>query len=96
MTAEGRTQDAIQELWRDFQPNMERNQAQSCHHEEMTQKCVTDWAAKLNGLMQQLNDFRPMREVEVAADAERLSGSVDPRLQTQFVRIDNLGYDAVE
>ena len=56
----------------------------------MTQKSVADLAAKLDVLTQQLNDLRPMREAETTAGTERLSGSVDARLQTQAVRMDQL------
>ena len=80
MTAEGRTQGAIQELQCDFQADLERNLAESCCQEEMTQKSVADLAAKLDVLTQQLNEFHPMREVEAIAGAERLFGSMDARL----------------
>ena len=56
----------------------------------MTQKSVADLAVNLDVLTQQLNEFRPMREAEATADAEQLSGSVDARLQTQTVRMDQL------
>ena len=90
VTAEGRTRDAMQELRHNFQANMERNQAESCHREETMQKSVMDLAAKLNILTQQLNDFRLMREAEAIVGAEKLFDSVDARLQTHSVRMDQM------
>ena len=89
-TTEGRTRDVMQELRRNFQATLERNQAELRHHEETTQKSVADLAAKLDGLMQQLNEFRPMREAKATTGAEKLSDSVDARLQTHSVRMDQM------
>ena len=67
---------------------LEQNRAESHRREEEARESVVDIAAKLERLMQQLNEYRLVSETDAIARCENLSSDVDARLQVQSLRMD--------
>ena len=83
-------------MLRDFQTTLEQNLVESHPQEGQTRKSVTNLAAQLERLTQQLNDFKPVRESDVASEQKQLIGVVEARLQAQSLGVDEISHSVQE
>ena len=80
MTAEVKSQDAMELMRCELQTQLDQSLAESCCHKQEAQKYAADVAAKLVDLTQQLNAFCPMSESDAMVSTERISDSVNAHL----------------
>ena len=73
-----------------LQAQLDQNLAESHCRKQEAQKYTPDVVAKLESLTQQLNAFRPMSESDAVVKTERISDSVNARLQLQSQRVDEM------